>query len=280
MPKQPHPRSDRHRIEALEPRTLLSVTLLPTASLDAAGTLHVSGSTLAPNTILVGNSPDGSTIDVSITAARGSRTSTFTHSYPKASVQAVQITGGLRADVITIDQSNSPFAVAATIDAGAGNDTITAGDEADTIRGGAGNDVITAAGGDDRLSGGAGNDLMNGDDGNDLLVGGPGNDQLFGGQGDDTLHGGIGNDQLFGNDGNDHLWGGAGNDKLDAGDGDDSLGGIAGVNQLTGGAGHDTFLVRSLAKNPVNDYSAAEDTLQIVQPKDPNASPESTDPVV
>ena len=65
-----------------------------------------------------------------------------------------------------------------TIDADAGDDTITGSSQADTLTGGAGADVIDAR---------AGNDSVSGGDGNDQIWGGAGNDTLDGGSGADTF---------------------------------------------------------------------------------------------
>ncbi len=75
------------------------------------------------------------------------------------------------------------------------------------------------------LEGGAGNDSLSGNQGNDLLIGGDGDDVLHGGAGSgaDTLIGGLGSDYLKGGDGADSLIGGHGNDYLNGGEGIDSL---------------------------------------------------------
>ncbi len=71
------------------------------------------------------------------------------------------------------------------------------------MRGGAGNDTIT---------GGEQNNLLQGDADNDTIAGNGGNDRLIGGTGEDTLSGGRGNDRLDGGKGADSMAGGAGND--------------------------------------------------------------------
>lgn len=83
------------------------------------------------------------------------------------------------------------------------------------VSAGAGNDRVTfskvaiAA----TIDGGAGNDTLTGGAGNDTLIGGNGNDLLDGGKGTDSLLGGLGNDILFSRDGKkDFLDGGAGSD--------------------------------------------------------------------
>ncbi|MEQ9456755.1 MAG: type I secretion C-terminal target domain-containing protein [Alphaproteobacteria bacterium] len=89
------------------------------------------------------------------------------------------------------------------ITAGAGNDRITGGQNADVIDGGHGKDRIFGGGGNDGLRGGAGKDHLFGGDGDDTLTGGGGRDRLNGGGGDDTLTGGDGRDRLEGGDGGD-----------------------------------------------------------------------------
>lgn len=131
----------------------------------------------------------------------------------------------------------SPFKIliAATIDVGAGDDLVHAGDLGNDVFGGAGNDTLYGGRLDDWLSGGDGNDVIHagsqagglGGDGN-YLNGGAGNDQLFGREGSDWLDGGDGTDLLIGGAGGDILAGGAG-------DGDD----------LKGGLGDDQYVVRA-----------------------------------
>lgn len=118
------------------------------------------------------------------------------------------------------------------IDAGAGDDTLTAGSSGSWLFGNAGNDTI---------SGGAGRDDLNGGDGNDTLYGGAGSDALRGGAGDNTIYGGDGNDALYGDAGSDGLRGGSGNDTLWGGPGDDGLYGESGDDHEYGDAGEDVF---------------------------------------
>lgn len=117
----------------------------------------------------------------------------------------------------------------ATVDGGAGNDTLVGTGSADTIRG---------YGGNDTLYGGSGNDSLNGGTGNDRLEGGAGSDRLYGDAGDDVLVGDAGADSLYGGDGADTLIGGAGADSLDgaggSGDVADYSASSAGVNVTLG----------------------------------------------
>ncbi len=217
-------------VEALENRALLSAS----AWQSGGDIIHVRGDQRAANTIVVGNSADGTTIDVSVSFARKNGvTRTVTTSFPTSlGFEKIRIMGGNAADNISINQTNSPFTIKTRVLGHGGNDVITLGDEADVVLGGRGDDSITL---------GLGNDFATGQ---------------------------VGNDTLLGGEGNDSLWGGAGNDSVDGGNGDDILGGIAGVNTLMGGAGNDTFWVRSLEKSaPVNDFIEADDVLRIAKKK-------------
>jgi len=141
---------------------------------------------------------------------------------------------------------------------GAGNDTITTGDDADTITGGAGDDVIDGGLDDDEIDGGDGNDEIIAGEGSDTVTGGRGDDTIYGGvndpaanipdatdpeldNGDDDLSGGAGDDMIFGEDDNDTIRGGIGNDTLDGGIDDDSIRGQDGDDSILGGDGMDTL---------------------------------------
>ena len=154
-----------------------------------------------------------------------------------------------------------------SVDGGAGNDTISTGDDRDTITGGTGEDSIDGGLDDDIIDGGADNDSIIGGHGADDIDGGTGNDTIWGGLGSgtddlniidandprpdnglDTIHGGEGHDVIYGQDDDDILYGDAGNDTIDGGidedsiyggDGDDSLLGGQGDDLIDGGAGND-----------------------------------------
>ena len=138
-----------------------------------------------------------------------------------------------------------------TVNAGAGDDTVTVGD-LDTvcrsslvIQGGDGNDFLSALNaktGDIRvrMEGGDGNDTLTGGLGNDTLVGDAGTDRIKGGDGTDLLEGGTGADSINGENGNDTLLGGNATDTL-TGDGSDTLNGDAGDDSLRGGLGGDVL---------------------------------------
>ena len=153
-----------------------------------------------------------------------------------------------------------------SVTGGAGNDTITTGDDDDTIAGGTGNDSINAGYDDDQVSGGAGNDTVVAGEGSDTVTGGTGDDLIYGGldpsfpdslnipddnpagpddavtdNGRDLIDGGDGNDTIFGQDDDDTIFGGAGDDAVDAGIDDDLVFGGSGSDTVTGGQGADTL---------------------------------------
>jgi len=189
--------------------------------------LRVVGDAGNNNTIVVQNSAVGTAVDVDITSMNAAHVSTNYHgSFLKSlGITKVTIGGGKRSDTINVAQANGSLGIRTRIDSHQGGDTVTTGDEADVIYAGLGNDTVHAGGG---------------------------NDLVYGGNGDD---------KLFGEEGNDTCWGGNGKDDVEGGNGDDKLGGVLGANTLMGGAGHDTFVVKSLAANPTNDFNSAEDTL-------------------
>ncbi len=148
------------------------------------------------------------------------------------------------------------------VTAGAGNDSIVSGNGNSTLNGGAGNDTIVAGNGDNVINGGTGNDL---------IIVGTGNNDINGGQNDtangasrdsdtisyinvsqsvfvdlragrtwwDSLHGSTTKDTLsnieniVGSGGNDHLIGDQNANYILGGNGDDTIEGIAN----TGSAG-------------------------------------------
>ena len=174
--------------------------------------------------------------DVVVTEA-GSPT-TFT-----ANFETLNVTGGTGADTITIGD-NLPNAITTIIvDGGAGNDTITGGNENETIYGGDGNDSIDAGDGNDRVYPGLGDDDVHGGAGTDTVTyqgrtenltvridgGGPSGDVVGSGENDvidndfENAVGGNGNDTITGNSGNNILGGVDGDDVLDGGTGSDTI---------------------------------------------------------
>ncbi len=135
----------------------------------------------------------------------------------------------------TADRRMLEINVAATVDAGAGDDTIYASNLGDNIFGGDGNDTIYGGRLDDWLLGGDGDDTLDAGTLDQAALGGDGN----------YLNGGAGNDILRGREGSDWLEGGDGTDVLIGGSGDDILAGGAGDGDiLQGGTGADQYIVR------------------------------------
>jgi len=146
---------------------------------------------------------------------------------------AFDVFTGDRDDTITDTQGGHPF----EIDAGPGNDQITASEYL-PVNGGPGNDHMVGGPGsdwfigegrgsdlpdNDRIEGLGGGDGLYGQVGDDVIDGGPGDDHLEGGDGSDVEHGGPGNDFIDGLAGSCCSAGDGGSDVLDGGEGDDSM---------------------------------------------------------
>jgi len=112
----------------------------------------------------------------------------------------------------------------ATIDGGAGNDSLVGTFAQDVIRGFGGDDTIRGEG-----NSGSGPELLFGGDGSDSVVGGANVDWLYGDSGDGTLEGGGSNDVLSG---------GIGDDEFVA------AGSSLGFDQINGDDGFDTLTVK------------------------------------
>ena len=179
------------------------------------------------------------------------------------------------------------------IEAGAGNDTIFAGDGDDSILAGAGNDTVFGGDGNDSITsdsgtaelyGGAGNDTISGEgtmeggDGDDFLMTPPGSGPttIYGGAGNDfivdqggpdshdLLDGGSGDDAVLGGAGNDTIIGGTGNDGVDGALGDDTfvLDDNHGNDTITGGESEevtgDVIDATAIAQDTVLTYTGSE----------------------
>ncbi|WP_284165340.1 hypothetical protein [Frigidibacter sp. SD6-1] len=172
-------------------------------------------------------------------------------------------TGGDGDDVYLFDPKTTGN-VAATIDGGAGDDTISLAGVFDgaylsgaNLSGGDGNDAISAAGETSTISGGAGDDIISADMVDATISGDAGNDMIrviaangsvttaFGGEGDDILDGTGSNNVV--------LSGGAGNDTILT-SGRTSSGAGYGIG-ADGGAGNDT-LTHSVEAFPLPDESS------------------------
>ncbi|WCM25838.1 cadherin domain-containing protein [Sphingomonas sp. QA11] len=210
-------------IEGNETFTLTATVTAGTAAL-ASGTSPVSGK----GTIIDGTSPVPYVWIDDVVHHEGQLSAAWINSSKVASGTAtVQYT--------TSDRTKLDISIAATVDAGDGNDTVYASNLGDNIFGGAGNDTLYGGRLDDWLLGGAGDDVLDAGTVAPEALGGDGN-YLDGGAGNDILRGREGSDWLEGGDGIDVLTGGAGDDILagGAGEGDD----------LKGGIGDDQYLVR------------------------------------
>ncbi len=135
----------------------------------------------------------------------------------------------------TADRRVLNIDIAATVDGGAGDDTIYASNLGDNLFGGAGNDTLYGGRLDDWLLGGDGDDVLDAGTVDPLALGGDGN-YLNGGAGNDSIRGREGSDWLEGGDGVDVITGGAGDDILSGGAGDGDI--------LKGGTGSDQYLLR------------------------------------
>ena len=195
-----------------------------------------------------------------------------------------------------------------TVEGGAGDDTISTGDDADLIDGGEGNDSIDGGIDDDTILGGTGDDFINGSLGSDSIEGGDGDDTIEAGidafsdyEGDDPIlpapglvdpatglpalsdpnpddgrdfvDGGAGNDLINTGDDDDTILGGSGDDTVNAGIDDDLIEGNGGNDSLTGSHGSDTV-----------EGGAGNDTIWGGFGNDPIAGidgeiPDATDPV-
>lgn len=165
---QPYPY--RPSVEPLETRELLAAAL--TATLATNGTLTVQG-TNGPDTITLWQT-QGRLVVVGVSVQTPSGPARFV---PGAQVRAIAINALGGNDTIRLDTDRlgfEPIRQPATLNGGAGDDTIAAG---------WGNTLV---------DGGDGNDTLTGGRGFDTLLGGAGNDQLFAGSGGGVLNGGAG----------------------------------------------------------------------------------------
>src|ERR1041384_565553 len=174
-----------HGAELLESRRLLSAVL--------TGTLLTIDGTANNDTVsVVVNSTDKTKYNVTINGKT-------TH-FSRAAVHSIKIDTKEGNDKITIGTKPTAVNDPVTVLGGAGNDTVTGGNEADSIDGSDGNDVLTGGGGDDTITSGDGFDLSQGGLGDDSILGEGGDDLLYGDAGNDTLRGGDGNDTMGGDD--------------------------------------------------------------------------------
>ena len=144
--------------------------------LDAAGDGSAAGVTFASFESLTGGTGSDTFVlpgdaDVPVMLDGGAGSDTLDCSAATAAVQVDLGSGfcslvhdGLTGAVIRIE----------SVRTGAGDDTLTGGEEADVLSGGAGNDTLRGLDGDDTLDGGPGDDTMDGGAGNDVYIETPG----------------------------------------------------------------------------------------------------------
>jgi len=208
----------------------------------AAGTTNFSANHTYAASGLNGN---GSTYPVSVTVTDkdGGSATASAGSVQVSGNGVLMIQGTAGDDVIDIQDTGSNIQVTVNgkattyayetvdsiqVDAGAGNDLVTIGDNVSDV-------YVYGGDGDDKL--------LDGDQGN-TLSGGAGKDVMYGGAGDDRLNGNGGNDKLLGEVGNDRLRGGDGNDYVDGGSGNDRFWGGRGAQTMMGQGGNDRFYLK------------------------------------
>ena len=204
------------RFEPLEPRLLCSATVS-----FKEGKIIIVGDD-APTVVFVTVSPDKKEVRVTIDGVlvdpkpnAGPTTGVKRDKVKRVNVTTGagndNITVGIPDDTFTPEQQRKRFIARAVVDAGAGNDFVLGGPQADILIGGPGDDTLNGGDRPDFLSGGTGNDTLIGDLNKDTLFGQDGNDTLFGDSGRDALYGMNGDDTLTGGRDDDFLNGGPGN---------------------------------------------------------------------
>src|SRR3989442_1290672 len=125
-------------IETLESRRLLSGASF------VNGVVRVRGDENNNNEISVANSADGTNLDVTIKWTTANHVSkTFNASFPKSlGLKKLNITGGKRADTITVGILNGSIGLNTRIESRRGDDTINLFDERDVVYAGGGNDTV------------------------------------------------------------------------------------------------------------------------------------------
>jgi Ca2+-binding RTX toxin-like protein len=174
----------------------------------------------------------------------------LSRAFPDVQVTTITVNALGGADYVKMWPSTTQRA---SINAGAGNDTVYASNSADTVYAGAGADRVEAGGG---------NDFISGEGDNDTLYGGAGNDSIYDALGNNIMYGEAGNDVLQAGSGADYLDGGTGNDVLSGQAGSDTLFGGSGRDTMFGGDGDDFFYARDLTRDRV-DGGAGFDTANV-----------------
>ncbi len=216
--------------------------------------IAADGKTLIDSTLSESVYFTNPTTSLTINAGTGANTVTI-NALDAGFSATLTINGGDDADTVTLTTAT----VAATVNGGAGADSIAGSNLADSLSGGAGNDTIAGNAGNDTINGGddndsvngnadddsilgeAGADTLNGDAGGDFISGEAGADNISGGTENDSINGGTEADSITGDAGTDTITGDAGNDTINGGDDNDSVNGNADDDSILGGAGADTL---------------------------------------
>jgi Ca2+-binding RTX toxin-like protein len=188
-------RTTRLRIEALEDRQMLSITLDSLGTLSVVGTSSAEGIRVEEVTEQVGSLPvyNGATGQWQMAPLYAD--------FIKATRYA-----GLSQIVVETGKFAAADVLALSISGLGGSDNLeNATDLPAMMLGGAGSDIVFGGSGADSIDGGSGDDVIFGNPGDDVIFGNFGNDTLYGVTGHDTLQGGAGKDYVYGDGGNDRL---------------------------------------------------------------------------
>ncbi|WP_367985326.1 cadherin domain-containing protein, partial [Spiribacter pallidus] len=166
---------------------------------------------------------------------------------------------------------------------GAGGLTAVGNALSNILRGDAGDNRLEGWGGDDRLEGDGGANVLVGGAGDDIYVvttaktqviesSGEGKDEVYSSLTfelpadveDLKLTGTAGIDGV-GNTLANTIEGNSADNRLEGGGGDDHLDGVGGVNELVGGAGNDTYRLRSINSQIIEQVNGGEDTVETSQ---------------
>jgi Ca2+-binding RTX toxin-like protein len=185
-----------------------------------------------------------------------------------ASVEGVEINGGLGNDTYTVAALSVPVAITdgGGVDKLDFSQSTTVGVNIDLTLStgkpqrvfGAGGKTLALKGLFDDVVGTPNNDLIKGNQLANHIWGRDGNDTIYGGAGDDWLYGEKGDDKLYGDAGNDVLLGGEGGDQLRSISGRDLLIAGLGSDNLYGSSTGDTILIGGTTAYDNNDLALAE----------------------
>ena len=168
--------------------------------------------------------------------------------------------------------ASSTIGVGALLNGDEGNDVINNFSTNATVDGGAGDDSLYDFAPGSSLNGNEGNDYIYGSSDSITLVGGDGDDSIISRAEEETLNGGAGNDLIRNLSVKNVIDAGDGNDTIihegfiatiDAGDGNDLIRASGDYATLTGGAGNDTFAIADGMGVVVSDFNSVDDVISI-----------------